>query len=117
VGDFFFKTPAEKMPDHPSRDPERAKAEEKGKSRLAKMKFADEGEKRQYEKAVEANPNNVMGLPPFFPALAIKSVFSRTDWTCEAHGHRPSNTKEKFCIVCFVDLPQTTTEPQAQEVT
>jgi hypothetical protein len=89
-------------------------AEAKGKQQLAKMKFENDAQRRDYEKSVLANPMNVNGLPPFFPKTVIKSSFNAPTWNCETKGHRPSNTIEKFCTSCFVDLPQT--EPQAQEV-
>ena len=101
------------MPD-PSRDPERKMAEAKGKQQLAKMKFENDAQRRDYEKSVLANEQNVMGIPPFFPPTVIKSSFSGATWNCEMKGHRWSNTQEKFCLSCYTDKPQT--EPQAQEV-
>ena len=36
-----------------------------------KLKFANRGEEDQYNKAVAANPNNIYGLPAFYPPLQI----------------------------------------------
>ena len=102
----------QRMPD-PSRDPDRKRAEAKGKQQLAKMKFENDAQRRDYEKAVKANEQNVLGLPNFFPPTVIKSSFSGVGWNCETQKHRPSNTQDKFCVVCFVDLPQTDSKGNA----
>jgi hypothetical protein len=102
------------MPD-PSRDPERKMAEAKGKQQLAKMKFENDAQRRDYEKSVKANDQNVMGIPPFFPPTVIRSSgFFSLKRDCQKQGHRWSNTMDAWCLDCEVDKPQT--EPQAQEV-
>ncbi len=90
------------MPD-PSRDPERKLAEKKAAEGRKRMKFENEAQERDYMKAVNANPNNIPGLPTFFPPTTIKSSYSRSDWNCEAHGHRWSNTQQKWCLSCGID--------------
>jgi hypothetical protein len=100
---FHFKSPTGRHPDHPSRDPERALAEKKGREQYAKMKFADESERRDYLKRVAANQHNVVGLPAVYPPEVIKSSFTRSDWNCETMGHHWSNTQEKFCLECDID--------------
>jgi hypothetical protein len=43
------------------------------------MKFETEAERRDYERLVKSNPQNVMGMPAFFPPLKLRSVFSFDD--------------------------------------
>ena len=58
--------------DHPSRDPSYAAAVEKGRLNAHKLKFASEGQRRDYERAIASNPINVYGLPQFAPAIVPK---------------------------------------------
>lgn len=62
--------------DHPSRNPDWERAVEIGKREFAKMEFRSEGEKRDYLRNVYANPNNVPGLPEFYPPVKIRSAVS-----------------------------------------
>jgi len=61
---------------HPSDDPNYAERVEKGKVRIANgdMKFANEGDRMDYEKRVASNPMNTYGLPAFFPPLTLKQM-------------------------------------------
>lgn len=77
--------------------------------REGKVTFENDAERRDYERAVNSNPNNVMGCPTFFPPLKIKSICGIAH-DCEKSGHRWSNTIDKFCTVCFVDKEQTIPE-------
>lgn len=51
-------------------DPTYPAAVEKGRKNFSKMKFENEAQKKDYLKAVESNPGNVVGLPNFFPPLS-----------------------------------------------
>lgn len=61
--------------DHPERHPGYSAAVEAGRRNLAtgRMKFENEAEKRDYMRAVRSNPNNVPGLPTFYPPEQIRS--------------------------------------------
>ena len=67
--------PSEDKIDHPSRNPNRKQAERRAKENLPKMmaSFKTEGERKDYEKMVKANENNIMGLPTFYPPRQITS--------------------------------------------
>jgi hypothetical protein len=62
-----------KDPEHT--DPEYAKAVAVGQARLKRgdYKISDRGEQEYTDKMMKGNPNNVPGLPTFFPPLQIKS--------------------------------------------
>jgi hypothetical protein len=61
---------------HPSDDPTYKERVYKGQVRIANgdLKFHNEGDRQEYEKRVASNPNNVPGLPAFFPPLQIKQL-------------------------------------------
>lgn len=63
-------------PKNPASDPGWEKAVAVGKSRVKDLKFKSEGDRKDYERAVSRNPNNVMGLPPFYPPEQIKMFMS-----------------------------------------
>jgi len=62
--------------DHHSRNPNREKWHKAAERRIAKgkLKFENDAERRDYEKAVKSNSNNVMGLPTFFPPAQMPVV-------------------------------------------
>jgi hypothetical protein len=62
--------------DHPSRDPEYARAVAKGQKLAKKLKFESEGMRRDYERAIASNPINVYGLPQFAPPVVIKESYA-----------------------------------------
>ena len=72
-----------------------------------KMQFATESEERDYRNRVNSNPNNVYGLPAFYPAQEIRSSLNGMGLAhnCEKQGHRWSNTRESFCLECDTDKP------------
>jgi len=74
--------------DHPSRDPNRHISERAAKKRLKSMKFESEGEKRDYEKRVAANPFNIYGNPALYPPISIRSAMNdmRPAVTCKTDG-------------------------------
>lgn len=74
-----------------------------------KMIFATNAERRDYERAVNSNPNNVMGCPTFFPPLKIRSRGGLVH-DCTKHGHRWSNNQDKFCLECDIDKEKTIPE-------
>lgn len=61
-------------PKHPeSTDPNWSRAYAKGQESLARgtFKIGDPGEREAYRKALKSNPQNVPGIPAFFPPLRI----------------------------------------------
>lgn len=62
-------------PKVPSSHPDWEKAVAKGKANFDKLKFETEGQKRDYLREVAKNPNNVPGLPIFYPPQSL-GVFS-----------------------------------------
>lgn len=60
----------------PTKDPGHQQSIEYVKQHGDQMKFETEAERKDYEKLVRANPNNVMGMPAFFPAVPIQASFS-----------------------------------------
>ncbi len=58
-------------PKHPESHPGYASAVKKGEQNLSKLKFDSEAQKSDYMKAVASNPNNVPGLPVFYPPLGL----------------------------------------------
>ena len=59
-------------PKRPESNPEYGRALQAAKIRGPQMKFENEAQKRDYMKAVAANPNNIPGLPTFYPPESIK---------------------------------------------
>ena len=61
---------------HPSEDTNYAERVAKGKLRIARgdLQFQNDAERRDYEKRVASNPNNVPGMPAFFPPLKIQQM-------------------------------------------
>lgn len=67
-------------PKHPqSTDPTWKYAAEKGAKRYGKMEFENDAARRDYLRAVDSNPGNVVGMPAFFPPLKIRSVMPMLD--------------------------------------
>lgn len=68
-----------------------------GKRRLEKgqFKFENEAQKRDYDRAVSANPNNAPGMPVFFPPLLLWGTGIGEGQPCELLpcGH-PWRTKK-----------------------
>lgn len=58
-------------PKRPESHPGFQKALADGKKQAKKLTFKDRGEEEWYNKAVRSNPNNVYGLPAFYPPLEI----------------------------------------------
>jgi len=58
-------------PKHPQTHPGYRDALRVGKENLSRMTFENEAAKRDYMKRVAANPNNVPGIPDFYPPLKI----------------------------------------------
>lgn len=62
-------------PKTPESHPGYKAAAAKAKAGMEKMKFESEGQKKDYLRAVARNPNNIPGLPVFYPPLSM-GVFS-----------------------------------------
>jgi len=87
--------------DHPSRDPFRKRAEVKAAEKLKDLTFKSEGDKRDYERAVRGNDNNIYGLPAFFPPVRTKTFIGMPEvsdeereywnryWRIEDHKRQP----------------------------
>jgi hypothetical protein len=71
--EFYFKEPEKKIK-HPSDDPNRKTYEAKAEERIkgGKVTFKSEGERLDYERRINSNPNNIYGLPEFFPPEILK---------------------------------------------
>jgi hypothetical protein len=70
------ESPRRVNPKDPRSHPDYARAVEAGKKKLAMMSFENEAQRRDYEKSISANPNNVMGLPNFYPPEELKSFMN-----------------------------------------
>lgn len=85
--DIFVKPSRHRIdPKHPeSTDPRWGAAYKKGQERIkdGKLKFENEAQKRDYERAISKNPSNVPGMPNFFPPLELKSFVSMPSATLE----------------------------------
>lgn len=73
--ELIIKEGAQKI-HRPQDSPDYNECVKVGKEQWKQMEgsFESEGEKRDYLKAVEANPNNVVGMPPFYPPVRIRSA-------------------------------------------
>lgn len=63
-------------PKDPRSNPNYERAVAAGKRRLSTMQFESEAQRKDYERSIASNPNNVMGLPNFFPPEQLKSFMS-----------------------------------------
>jgi len=88
--EVIVKKSKEKVdPRHPeSTDPTHRAAAERAQKHLGKLKFESEGQKRDYERSVKANPGNVMGAPAFFPPLSIRSFVTLPEVSEEDRARR-----------------------------
>lgn len=73
------------------------------------MKFENDSARRDYLKRIAKNPNNVPGLPEFYPPLSTRSFTVLNDRVDEFYKSRLSreekrmrSTKETelFCVYC-----------------
>ena len=93
---------------HPSDDPNYAERVYKGKVRIANgdLKFANEGDRKDYERRVASNKNNVPGLPAFFPPEVLKQrPVVNAARRCTAHvKHVTANSAiiEESCGGCCI---------------
>ena len=71
---FVFKDTPKKIM-HPTDNPawEKKKRIAAKRVRDGKLKFSNEAEERDYVKRVNSNPNNVYGLPAFYPSQTLTS--------------------------------------------
>lgn len=74
MSNFQFKEPKRKIT-HPNDDPARKETLRKAEARVKSgaLNFESEGARKDYERAINANPNNVYGMPEFFPPEVLKS--------------------------------------------
>lgn len=86
--ELIFKQPERRVdPRDPKTNPAYHKMLAKAELGKANLKFENEAEERDYRRNIEANPNNVYGLPAFYPALKIKPLYT---------GDLPSMTEEDW---------------------
>lgn len=90
-------------PKRPQGHPDYAKAIERAKVELPKMQFHSEAHKRDYMRAVAANPSNLAGMPLFYPALTTTTAVGVALRDCERDGHIWSNTRLRWCLLCDID--------------
>jgi len=69
--------------DHPERHPDYRRLVKKAEKLKHKLKFESEGERRDYERAVRANPHNIPGFPAFYPPESIRSFIEMPKLTEE----------------------------------
>lgn len=103
-------------PKDPKTSPGWSQAVEAGRARLPNMKFESEGQRRDYEKAVSANPNNVMGLPPFYPPQQLRMFYTMPEKSKE----QLDAERKKREIFAIRELTSRKTElfcPSCQKVT
>lgn len=103
----FVNKPRHTNPNDPTDHPGYKEMMSKAPERMAKMSFENDAEKRDYMKRVNANPNNVPGLPAFFPATKIASFLNSTGgdaaYVCDFCGFRAQFRAEK-CVRCEADV-------------
>jgi hypothetical protein len=89
--------PHEERIDHPNRNPDYERAVARGMADYSSMKFENEAERRDYLRRIDSNPNNVPGLPEFYPPEKIRSVgglgHPMPVMNC---GHRAFKVKSQF---------------------
>ena len=74
--DLRPQEPTQKVdPKHPQSHPGYKAAVKKAEEKLPTLQFKSEGERKDYMRAVNSNPNNLPGLPAFYPPLSM-GVFS-----------------------------------------
>ena len=66
-------------PKRPESNPEHARALQAARIRGPQLKFENEAQKRDYMKAVASNPNNIPGMPTFYPPEQIKMYIPAFD--------------------------------------
>jgi hypothetical protein len=74
MSNFIIRKTSDRIT-RPQDRPDYQRALAVGEKRLAtgKMSFESEGQRRDYMRSVSANPNNVPGLPAFFPPEQVRS--------------------------------------------
>lgn len=74
----FIMRESKQRVDHPERHPDYARVKAVGEKNMreGKLKFENEAQKRDYMRAVDSNPNNVPGIPAFYPPVQIKSYLN-----------------------------------------
>jgi hypothetical protein len=75
---------------HPNDDPNRQRFLSVAKRRVetGQVKFESEGQRMDYERRVNSNPNNIYGLPEFFPPEVLRSALAgvQSAIECECGG-------------------------------
>ncbi len=61
-------------PRAPKSHPGYQKAIRAAERRQKQMTFESEGQRKDYERKVNSNPNNILGLPPFYPPEVLRTA-------------------------------------------
>jgi hypothetical protein len=88
-------------PKRPETHPGYEKAVALSNRRAPKLEFESDGARRDYERVLASNPNNLPGLPPFFPPLQLKSYMG-SPWAREyTPEERAKMTQERLrqCVI------------------
>ena len=98
--EIIVKQGASKV-DHPSRDPNYEVDRKRALRNYKKMEFESEGRRKDYERAINSNPNNVLGAPEFFPAVVIRERTTTFDiYECECVA--PNQVEDNWnCHTCL----------------
>jgi hypothetical protein len=70
-------------PRQPETNPNYQRSLEVGLDNYKSMKFESDGQRNDYMRAVKSNPNNVPGVPPFYPPARIISKIAFHDKAVE----------------------------------
>lgn len=91
----------------PQKDPSYHKAIEHVKKFGSQMVFSSEGERKDYEKAVNSHPGNVYGIPAFMPRMykeakggAYAVVVCQCGFENVWEIHRHASYSAKCCSKC-----------------
>jgi len=79
----------------PKADPGYKRSIEHVKKFGNEMVFSSDGERRDYEAGVRANPNNILGMPCFYPPVKLQASFS------DLHASRECATEK--CGGCCIE--------------
>lgn len=95
-------------PKRPESHPDWEAAVAAGERNASNLQFETEHDRREYEAAVKANPNNVWGLPAFYPPLKTRSAMNdiRNPFTDDERNFRERvrqaaiRDMELYCPYC-----------------
>lgn len=107
--DFFFKNKGEHTDDLRRTKQWKNFASGGSSDPTKTMEFESEGHRRDYERQVNANRLNVLGMPPFFPPEVLRATGIGDGEPCETLpcGHpwrkKSYNEKDGWTLTCRYD--------------